>query len=277
MSASIATKIVSRLKRLLQYLVNAKDFIIRCYKALKGSVLWILHLPKAVATAISRWKSSTGRAISDVGQTIKATIQAILRVIAIGATTVLSLILLYIAVLALVNAYQIYQRKKELQRQLEQDAQRQKKEAERRARMVADAQRRQAKLEESRRRREELERQKEAFEARRRADNDQQVYRQWLCQCDALLSCREDMTRFPEPPFWPCSSGCQPNGVLKACPHSIKRLFQASGVDLHGLLEKERLKWHPDKFERCPDSSREQLKAKAEEMFKIVQALLDDV
>jgi hypothetical protein len=269
-------KIVFQLKHLLRNLVNAKDFIVRYYKALKGSVLWILHLPKAAATAISRWISRTGRLISEVGQTIKATIQAVLRVVAIGITTVLSLVLLYITFLAIVKVFRIYQREKYLQTQRERHAQLQKKEAEQIARMLEVARRSQARLEESQRRQEELGRHKEALEAQRRADDEKKVYRQWLCQCEELLSCRETMTRFPDPPFWPCTFGCQPNGVLKACPHSIKRLFQASGADLRGFLEKERLKWHPDKFERCPVASREHLKAKAEELFKLIHTLLDD-
>jgi type II secretory pathway component PulM len=275
MSASIMAKIVSQLKHLLRNLVNAKDFIIRHYKALEGSVLWILHLPKAAATAISRWISRTGRLISDVGQAIKATIQAVLRVVAIGITTALSLVLLYITFRAMVKVFRIYQREKYLQTQRELHAQLQKKEAEQRARMLEDA-RSQARLEESRSRQEELGRHREALEAQRRADDEKKAYRQWLCQCEALLSCRETMTRFPDPPFWPCTFRCQPNGGLKACPHSIKRLFQASGADLKGFLEKERVKWHPDKFERCPGASREHLKAKAEELFKLIHTLLDD-
>jgi len=84
------------------------------------------------------------------------------------------------------------------------------------------------------------------------------------------------MTRFPDPPFWPCTAGRRDNGVLKACAHTIKRLYQASGAHLEALLEKERLEWHPDRFVKCPDSSREKIQAKATEMFKIIQALLDD-
>jgi hypothetical protein len=271
MSAQIMAKIVSQLKHILRNLVNAKDFIIRYYKALEGSVLSILHLPKAAAIAISRWISRTGRLISDVGQAIKATIQAVLRGVAIGITTVLSLVLLYITFLAIMKVFRIYQREKDLQIQRELHAQRQKKEAEQRARMHENA-RIQARLEENRKWQEEMERQKEA---QRRTDDDQKAYREWHCQCEVLLSCRETMTRFPDPPFWPCTFGCQPNGVLKPCAHSIKRLFEASGADLKTLLEKERLKWHPDKFERCPAASREHLKAKAGELFKLIQTLLE--
>jgi hypothetical protein len=39
---------------------------------------------------------------------------------------------------------------------------------------------------------------------------------------------------------------------------------------------KERLRWHPDKFERCLESARDQLKTKAIEIFQIIQVLLGD-
>jgi hypothetical protein len=120
MSALIMAKIVSQLKHLLRNPVNAKDFIIRYYKALEGSVLSILYLPKAAAMAIPRWISGTGRLISDVGQAIKATIQAVLRGVAIGITTALSLVLLYITFLAMMKVFRIYQREKDLQTQREQ-------------------------------------------------------------------------------------------------------------------------------------------------------------
>jgi hypothetical protein len=266
------------MRRSFRILANVKDFIIRCYKFLKGSALCIYHLPKAVVMAISRWISSAGRAISDVGQAIKAVILVILRGIAIGTITILSLMLLCITLWALVKVFRIYQHKKQLRIQLELLAERQRKEAERLARAIEDAKMRQARAEETRRRQEELRRQKEAQERRqqeerkwqkaresqRRAENDHKAYRQWLGQCEVLLSSREAMTRFPDPPFWPCSEGCQAHGILKACQHTIKRLFQEPGSPLEELLEKERRKWHPDKFERCPDSSREHLKAKAE-------------
>ncbi|KAF1925329.1 uncharacterized protein M421DRAFT_94786 [Didymella exigua CBS 183.55] len=156
MSASTIAKITSRWEGFVRNLVNAKDSIIRCYEALKGSVLWILHLPNAAATVVSRWISSTGRAVSDVGQMIKAAIQAILRVLVIGVITVLSLMLLCVTVLVLVKVYRTYQRKRHLRRQHKLNAQRRKEDVERRAR----------------------ERQKQAREAQRRAANDHHVYRQ---------------------------------------------------------------------------------------------------
>jgi hypothetical protein len=217
-------KIVSQLSHLLRNLVNAKDFIIRYYKALEGSVLWILHLPKAAATAISHWISRTGRLISDVGQAIKATIQAVLRVVAIGIMTVLSLVLLYITFLAIVKVFRIYQREKYLQTQRELHAHRQKEEAEQIARMLEDARSR-ARLEESQRRQEELGRHKEALEAQRRADDEKKVYRQWLCQCEVLLSCRETMTRFGRAPL-----GASPTAFWKLVPIVSSDYFKLQGL-----------------------------------------------
>jgi hypothetical protein len=268
--------LVKWLQSLLRAFVDAGHLIIRFYRALERSALWVIHLPKIVATTISQWISRTGRTIADVCQAVKAAIQVILRGIVLGFKVVLSLLLLYIVVLATRYVYRIYRRKRELQIQRKLHEQLQRKEAERLARIAAEAEGRQARQGESQKRQEEQKKHKEMLEAQRLANNDQMVYRQWLGQCEVLLSCRETMTRFPDPPFWLCSFGCRPVGVLQACPHSVTRLYQAAGVQSIKQLMKERLRWHPDKFERCPESARDQLKTKATEMFQIIQVLLGD-
>lgn len=105
--------------------------------------------------------------------------------------------------------------------------------------------------------------------------DDRAVYLQWFAECGSLLSHRETMTRFPEPPAWPCPSNCQTNLILKACPHTIARLYRASGADLRQTLKEEKKKWHPDRFQRCPEPWRQEMVAKAQEMFKIIGILMD--
>ena len=53
----------------------------------------------------------------------------------------------------------------------------------------------------------------------------------------------------------------------------MKRLYQASGQRIEEVLKKERIEWHPDRFARCPPSSRDMIQAKAAEIFKIIQQL----
>lgn len=116
----------------------------------------------------------------------------------------------------------------------------------------------------------------EAPESRSRALPKSWDYDQWRADCNALLARPETMRRFPDPPFWPCTDGCQDDGVLKACRHTIKQLLETSGANLRRLLKLERLRWHPDKFSKCPQPSRELIQAKATKMFQIIETLIQE-
>jgi hypothetical protein len=287
MSISTVEKLVTRIRNFIQSLINAKNSIIRLFRAFKAIALWVFRLPNAVATAISRWINTTGQAITNVGHAIKIFIGLFLKWIAIGAFTIWSLALLVCSLLWMWRRYRIYRHEKDLRIQAELDAQRLRRETEQRARLIKDAATKRAKEKESRRRQEYIQqqqelrrqedlKQRETWEKLQRAEHEQKLYRQWLGQSEVLLSSRETMTRFPEFPFWPCSYGCPGSGALQACQHTLKRLFQASGTPYRGLLEKEKLRWHPDKFERCPESCRKRFKEKATEIFKIIQTLREE-
>lgn len=65
---------------------------------------------------------------------------------------------------------------------------------------------------------------------------------------------------------------------IKACRHDVEVLMRASGLYSYEWLRQERLRWHPDRFGRlCDESWREEGKKMAEEMFKIIDALMEDL
>ena len=65
---------------------------------------------------------------------------------------------------------------------------------------------------------------------------------------------------------------------IKACRHDVEALMRASGLYSYEWLRQERLRWHPDRFGRlCDESYREEGKKMAEEMFKIIDALMEDL
>ena len=198
-------------------------------------------------------------------------ILAVLRGVVIGIITILSIALLYFTAVTLVKAYK---RLRKRQAQCEIAARYQREEAERRAQQAEDFKRR-VRYEELRKRQEESARQKKIAKSQQGAADDRALYLQWLAQCEALLSCREEMTRFPDPPYLLCSSNCLPNPPLKACPCTIERFYRASGSGICTKLGEERTKWHPDRVARCPGPLREEITEKAQELFKIIQILLD--
>ena len=274
MSPSLILDLITRLQqylgKLFQAMKTVPDTATHFYNVLKRFVLRLIHLPKAIVTTISRWISNAGRAITDFAEALKALILAVLRGVAIGIVTILSIALLYIIAVALFKAYK---RVRERRAQREIAARYQREDTESRARQAEEIKRR-VKREEFLRRQEESARQKKIAEFQQRAADDRKLYRRWLTQCEVLLSSRETMTRFPDPPSWSCSSECLPNPPLKACPCTIERLYRASGSSLWTTLEKEKTKWHPDRFARCPEVSRKEVTEKAQELFKIIQILL---
>lgn len=69
----------------------------------------------------------------------------------------------------------------------------------------------------------------------------------------------------------------EPLGI-KACRHDVEILMRASGLYSYEWLRQERLRWHPDRFGRlCDEAWREEGKKMAEEMFKIIDALMEDL
>lgn len=120
-------------------------------------------------------------------------------------------------------------------------------------------------------------RQKKAQEARRSAALNKFQYDDWRVRCDKFFANRETAKSFPHPPYSdPCSQVCKQNLVLKACKHSMKRLYAASGRELGALLKEERIAWHPDKMSRCLLERRKEFQEKASEMFKLIGILLEE-
>jgi quinol monooxygenase YgiN len=65
---------------------------------------------------------------------------------------------------------------------------------------------------------------------------------------------------------------------IKACKHDVEALLRSSGLYSYEWLRQERLRWHPDRFGRlCEEGWREVGRKMAEEMFKIVDALVEEV
>jgi hypothetical protein len=120
--------------------------------------------------------------------------------------------------------------------------------------------------------------QREERHVARKQREERHICRQYLEQCEMSLAHREDMTSFPDPPFWPCGKSCgDNNGVLKACRHTIARVYRtAFEAKYLTVLPEDKRKWHPDRFARCPETTREGLKAKAAELFKIMEQVLED-
>ena len=67
-------------------------------------------------------------------------------------------------------------------------------------------------------------------------------------------------------------------GSLRACKHDVERFFRASGLYGYEWLRQERIRWHPDRFGRlCEEGYREEGRRVAEEMFKVLGVLIEEV
>jgi hypothetical protein len=65
---------------------------------------------------------------------------------------------------------------------------------------------------------------------------------------------------------------------LRACKHDVERLLRASGLYSYEWLRQERIRWHPDRFGRlCDEKWREEGKKVAEEMFKTIDILIEEI
>jgi hypothetical protein len=90
----------------------------------------------------------------------------------------------------------------------------------------------------------------------------------WTKACNLFFADKEGKTPFPQPPS---SKGCRKSKcvggeILGVCNHEIGGLLLLDKAH----LRKERLRWHPDKF-----SGAGQNQAKAQEMFQLIQRLID--
>lgn len=262
-----------------QSISEIRDLVLGCYETLRRSALWVVHLPRAVLWSIAQWISTIKRAIRSGAHAAMIAVMGFLKVLALGIVTVSTIAVLIYAMRKLIPPIWKLAR----QRQRDQREKHRQKEDERRQREWREGQERErtGRTNETHRlQKEEEERQEQrrqqAEESQQQVDAERKIYRQWQKRCEALLSCRNTMTGFPDPPFWPCTAGCRDNEILKACRHSIERLYRGSGSSLGEVLKQEKIRWHPDRFAKCPAPSREHIVAKATEMFKIVQVLLED-
>jgi hypothetical protein len=99
---------------------------------------------------------------------------------------------------------------------------------------------------------------------------------EWKREADRLLVDRAAMTTFPDLPYAKCDecAGNENGRALKACKCIIE-LALRNDPAYPASLKKERLRWHPDRFNLCPEARRQTFKAKAEEIFKVVNRLFE--
>jgi hypothetical protein len=96
---------------------------------------------------------------------------------------------------------------------------------------------------------------------------------QWFHQIDDALADHSKMRTLPTPPAWPCNNlDCKRNKangtrILEACPCCIRYIFQ--GRD----FKNELLRFHPDKFSRCPEEVEDQIQKMAKEIFVVVDEM----
>jgi hypothetical protein len=98
----------------------------------------------------------------------------------------------------------------------------------------------------------------------------------WRPTVSIALVDRSTMTVFPDPPSrWCPDLTCRKNSStrkLAACPHNLEKTLSADPA-FPDSLKVERLRWHPDKFSKCPEDVRELFRAKASEIFVVVNRL----
>lgn len=94
----------------------------------------------------------------------------------------------------------------------------------------------------------------------------------WRKLVDIALSDYTALHVFPAPPARPCMknecpSKTQQGRTLTVCDCVFKEAF--SGLSKQEL-KMERVRWHPDKFARCPEQHRELFQKMAQEIFVVV-------
>ena len=271
------------------------DSIQQCFEAIKRLLSWFWRLPKTIKLTILKWLTTLQHAFAVGVHASKLALKAIFYAFAL-----LILVLSAFALLRLLRRCYKNHRQNKLTKLADEQWRRRREEIEqqRRTQQAAERRRWQESNDNQRKRREEQEqRQREQAqrvyedlrrereqkqrqaeqEKRRQTVLDRMAYEKWDSRCSELLMQPNRMTSFPYPPVWPCTDGCRENELLKACRHSVKRLYVASGKEINALLfKKEKLRWHPDKFAACPSLVRERFQATGAELFKIIQALEEE-
>ena len=80
------------------------------------------------------------------------------------------------------------------------------------------------------------------------------------------------------PPMLPCCEiRCGQNVELLTCKHKMKELLELAGVRTCVEVKAEKIKWHPDKFAVCRLEKRCEFQRKAQELFKILGMVQDDM
>ncbi|KAK4547655.1 hypothetical protein LTR36_000612 [Oleoguttula mirabilis] len=100
----------------------------------------------------------------------------------------------------------------------------------------------------------------------------------WRDHATVALQDYANLHVFPSPPTLPCvkreakdcPSRSDAGRLLQACDCIIRKAF--CGVSKQAL-KLERLRWHPDKFARCPEAHREVFKKMAGEVFVVLDDL----
>ena len=95
----------------------------------------------------------------------------------------------------------------------------------------------------------------------------------WYEETNAACKNPASMREFPQPPSWDCGNvSCRaerPSRALHACKCNLTALFRECPS-----LKAERVKFHPDKFSRCPADVKQEIQKAAAEVFVIVDQLL---
>lgn len=274
-TTDIITSILEAIRRMVSWLS-------RSWEAVKRFITWILYVPHAIISTIERWLTNIKHGFSAVFSAIKFFAKVcLLMLLAILfawlAFKAFCAVRNYSARRAEEKRYARAMREAELRFQRDKEDRRREQERQERERaqqQQRERERQRKAAEEERLKRERDTRCKEQAE-KRRALVDRSAYNDWLSRCANFLANKQHATSFPDPPSWPCTI-CRENDILKACKHTIERLYRASGKDLRGLLKEERLKWHPDRLSVCPPPTGEAIRAKAAEMFKIIKSLSDE-
>lgn len=118
-------------------------------------------------------------------------------------------------------------------------------------------------------------RQQEALKAQQKQD-DQRLYQAWRERCNAAFDSPSRAREFPQPHHWACTEiECGRQRHLKACCHSLRRLFSAND-SLQQTLGEEKYRWHPDRpwFIELEKRGIGDARAVATELFQVIGMLL---